>query len=548
MGHRIAAFVAGCGLLSVGAQPVRAQKPVVNPGGIVNAATFAPLGQPGYGVNAGSLASVFGQNLASTRASATSFPLPTTLGGTSVSFGGIPAPLIYVSPTQINLQVPFATSPTFPDLLTPVVVTTATGASDPVDAHAVATAGIFTMDGSGCGRAAVFNVARDGSVSLNGPDNSVEPGGILTLYGTGLAHNAWPPLADGMPAPSDPPTRYYLWVAPILRGERYDIYNNHVLFLGAAPGFAGLDQYNVRLPDDAPEACSVPLQFDFGSIGMTQTIPISIHRGGGRCVDPPPDSLAVFRWTKTASSGINPPPPTDTLSIEFSSAIGKQASFPQPYTYRVPIVVTTPGPSCPGFEDRQLDAGFLFAQGPAVALGLLPNVVNGVPRYTTATLPGGAIQPGVYRIMSNGGADVGSFTTTMTIPAPIQITTDLSPGTAFLTGGTPVPGRDNKPLIVRWQGGEPNSVVIVEFSIPGGQPIQYSMPASEGEANPGPIGWAGGLEIVVTQTPDPTRLEHFQASGLTLGGWQVWSYEFRFGGLTGYVGCPCPPCDCRPGN
>jgi uncharacterized protein (TIGR03437 family) len=523
MGHRIAAFVACCGLLAVAPKPACAQKPVVNPGGIVNAATFAPLGQPGYGVSPGSLASVFGQNLAHTTASATSFPLPTTLGGTSVTFGGIPAPLIYVSPTQINLQVPSAAP--YPEA--PVVVTTAAGASDPVNAHVVATAGIFTMDGSGCGRGAVFNVAQDGSVSLNGPDNSAEPGGILTLYGTGVADSAWWPLADGMPAPADPPSRYSVHLAPILGGVWYDRGGEHLLFQGAAPGFAGLDQFTVRLPGDAPEACSVPLLFWMREFGTTQAVPISIHRGGGRCVDPPPESLALFRWTKTVSSGIDPPPPTDTLSVEFASAAGKQApAFPEPPTLFSTGVITTPGRSCPGFEDRQLDAGFLLAQGPAVALGLLPDVVNGVPRYT-ATLRPGAIQPAVYRIMSNGGADVGPFTTTMTIPAPIQLTTDFPPGTVL--------GWDQS-VFVTWQGGDPGSAVTMRYvcadrSIAFSYFREHSVPASRGIIGLDPGACFGPLEIVVTQTPDPAKLERFQANGLTLGGWHLWSYEFRFGGL-----------------
>jgi uncharacterized protein (TIGR03437 family) len=48
-----------------------------------------------------------GHNLASTTASAGAFPLPPQLAGTQVTIGGIAAPLLSVSPTQISLQVPF---------------------------------------------------------------------------------------------------------------------------------------------------------------------------------------------------------------------------------------------------------------------------------------------------------------------------------------------------------------------------------------------------------------------------------------------------------
>ena len=62
--------------------------PVIAAGGVVNAASFAPV------VAKGGLATVFGSNLASTTAPAPSLPLPTTLGGTQVMVGGIAAPLV----------------------------------------------------------------------------------------------------------------------------------------------------------------------------------------------------------------------------------------------------------------------------------------------------------------------------------------------------------------------------------------------------------------------------------------------------------------------
>ncbi len=72
-------------------------------GGVLNGASFA-TGQP---VAPGSLVSIFGTNLASTSSAATSVPLSTLLGGVTVTFNNIAAPLNYVSGTQINAQLPF---------------------------------------------------------------------------------------------------------------------------------------------------------------------------------------------------------------------------------------------------------------------------------------------------------------------------------------------------------------------------------------------------------------------------------------------------------
>jgi uncharacterized protein (TIGR03437 family) len=70
---------------------------------IRDAFTFAP------GISPGAWVTLFGTNLPSTAQSWSppgTGPLPTSLGGVSVMIGGIPAPISYVGPTQINLLVP----------------------------------------------------------------------------------------------------------------------------------------------------------------------------------------------------------------------------------------------------------------------------------------------------------------------------------------------------------------------------------------------------------------------------------------------------------
>src|SRR5258708_1004448 len=87
-------------LLSLGCLPFAfAQTPQIASGGIVNAASWSSPVAPG------ALIAIFGTNLANREQSA-STPLPFTLGGTSLAINGIPAPLAFVSPGQINAQVP----------------------------------------------------------------------------------------------------------------------------------------------------------------------------------------------------------------------------------------------------------------------------------------------------------------------------------------------------------------------------------------------------------------------------------------------------------
>jgi uncharacterized protein (TIGR03437 family) len=71
--------------------------------GAQNAASFRAAYAPGM------LMSLYGTKLANTTQSATVTPLPTTLDGVSVTVNGVPAPLWFISPGQINVQIPYET-------------------------------------------------------------------------------------------------------------------------------------------------------------------------------------------------------------------------------------------------------------------------------------------------------------------------------------------------------------------------------------------------------------------------------------------------------
>jgi uncharacterized protein (TIGR03437 family) len=74
---------------------------------VTSAAAIVNLGNSTVGMAPGSLISIYGSGLAAGVASAAGTPLPNLLGGVSVEVNGIPAPLLYVSPTQINAQIPY---------------------------------------------------------------------------------------------------------------------------------------------------------------------------------------------------------------------------------------------------------------------------------------------------------------------------------------------------------------------------------------------------------------------------------------------------------
>jgi uncharacterized protein (TIGR03437 family) len=172
-------------------------------------------------------------------------PLPKSLGDLQITVNEIPAPMYFTSPTQINFLLP-------KDLPTSGSVTLEL--SQPSSGRVVAAAQLamdvaspafFTSDATGTGLVAAVN--QDGTI--NGPNNPVRPGDIISLYGTGygLLPNAPP---DGEPAPGVLPTALNPRVLINARDAE-------LLYSGAAPGAAGLWQINVRVPLQSPPGANL---------------------------------------------------------------------------------------------------------------------------------------------------------------------------------------------------------------------------------------------------------------------------------------------------
>src|ERR1700683_5275160 len=92
-------------------------------GGVSNGASFQANISPGC------LISIFGSSLATATKQASTVRLPITLSGTSVTIGGISAPLDFGSNGQINAQVPFELQQPYGHGEKTLVVTTSAGAS-----------------------------------------------------------------------------------------------------------------------------------------------------------------------------------------------------------------------------------------------------------------------------------------------------------------------------------------------------------------------------------------------------------------------------------
>jgi uncharacterized protein (TIGR03437 family) len=244
------------GIFLLSAVRASAQAPLVEPGGVVDAASFTAPVVPG------SLVSIFGSNLAGTGIAADVIPLPLALGGVSVSFNGIPAPLLYVSPQQINAQLPW-------EVLTagPVSVVVSNGtASAPQTVQVAAIApGLFTVGGY------ALAVNPDGSLAAPAgaipgiASRAARPGDSLILWGSGFGA-VTPPASTGNDSLDT------LRVLTTLPTVTIGGLSAQVTFAGLSPQFVGVYQINVTMPSIGIPANAATVQIEEGGVsGAIQT-------------------------------------------------------------------------------------------------------------------------------------------------------------------------------------------------------------------------------------------------------------------------------------
>ncbi len=207
--------------------------PLLTPHGTLH--SFDPL--IGAALAPGTIIQIYGQNLASQTAQPTTIPLPTTMNGTSVIIGGIPAPLYYVSAGQINAQLPFE--------LTPgnqyQVLISANGA--------LTTPDVVQLSAATPGLAAFADstlIAQHGDGTLVSATAPAKPGEYLVAYLAGMGETTATPVS-GTASPGSPLALPSLPPVLTLNGAVYPI-----AFAGLTPGLVGLYQMNFQVPAGLP--------------------------------------------------------------------------------------------------------------------------------------------------------------------------------------------------------------------------------------------------------------------------------------------------------
>ncbi|MBI4442717.1 MAG: hypothetical protein HY649_05010 [Acidobacteria bacterium] len=240
----------------------------IRPAAMNNAASFST----DIAVSPGGLFTLWGRNLArqTMEASFVSCPgtgepkcLPRQMGGATLKVGGAEAPLLYVSPFQINAQFPFEIPPG------PATVTVVLDGVEGGSLNATVTAaspGLFTVsrDGKGTG---IFQ--HSSNYQLVTESNPARPGEVVIVYATGLGA-VLPAVPSGAAPPLQPTSSASATVTAEIGGQ-----DARVHFAGLAPEFVGLYQLNVEVPSGLATRGNVPLLLRVaGTPSNTATMPI----------------------------------------------------------------------------------------------------------------------------------------------------------------------------------------------------------------------------------------------------------------------------------
>jgi len=417
--------------------------PVVNSGGIVNnASSLRP-------VSPGSLISIYGSNLSS-GINTFSIPFPLNFNGTSVSVSGIFCPLLYVSPTLINAQLP-TNSPTG----TVTVTVTVNGVSGSNTATVSAAApGIFMFGG---GDEAIVQHSNGSNVTTSSP---AVAGENLAFYGTGIGPLN-PPLVTGEVAGG----AGNLSMAATSCGVQVNGVSAQFSYCGMTPGLVGLAQVNFTMPATLPQGLSTLTWVVDGVASMATQFP-STGGGGAPTINSftaNPTSItagqsATLSWNISNASAVNinnsgplaavsgeyvvTPSATATYTITASNSAGSVSAS-------VTVIVNSSPPPGPfisfSVSPATISAGQSATLSWSVTNAASVSINNGIGSVAVAgthtVSPTSTTTYTLTAINSAGASASSSATLTVTAPlgnVTLVFTNDLIYPATVSVNGTPV--------------------------------------------------------------------------------------------------------------
>jgi uncharacterized protein (TIGR03437 family) len=254
--------------------PPAGSPPSISSNGVVSASAFGAF----TSIAPGSWIEIYGSNLASDSrqwagGDFNGVNAPTSLDGTKVTIGGQPAFIDYISPIQVNAQVPSNVGTG----RQPVVVTTGAGVSS---AFTIAVnseqPGLLAPSSFNIGgkqyAAALFSdgatyVLPPGAIA-GLPSRRAQPGDSITLYGIGFG-SVTPNITAGQIVQQNNALAlpFHVFLGPT---------EATVSYAGLAPNAVGLYQFNLVVPN-VTASDLVPLTFTLAGVSATQTLYIAVQ-------------------------------------------------------------------------------------------------------------------------------------------------------------------------------------------------------------------------------------------------------------------------------
>ncbi|HVO98843.1 MAG TPA: hypothetical protein VMT15_12285 [Bryobacteraceae bacterium] len=211
----------------------------------------------------GGLMTLYGANLSPTNLATSQIPVPTALANSCITVNGQPIPLIFVSPTQVNAQMPFQAVGA-----ETIVVHTPGGVSDNYNLTVQPNAPAVFLSGVAGPQTNLPTVVRLNNGLLATDSNPIHPNDTLVIYVTGLGQTN-PAGVTGYPAPSNPLSTALTPPTLTLGSTTLS-----VTYAGLAPGEVGVYQINAVVPGGVSTGLSLPLTISQG--GGSITVPMRV--------------------------------------------------------------------------------------------------------------------------------------------------------------------------------------------------------------------------------------------------------------------------------
>ena len=199
-------------------------------------------------VATGGLVSLLGREMSPVNLATRELPLPTALGDSCLTINGVPTPLMFVSPSQLNAQIPYSI-----DGNATIVLRTPGGVSDNYYVQIRTTAPTVFRSAAGAGQNPIATIVRQKNNELATLSNPVRRGERLIVYLTGMGRT-FPAIEAGIPGPNDPPLPSQIQPKVFIGGKEMGL-----RFAGLSPGQVGVYQIDAVVPGDTPLGLEVPL-------------------------------------------------------------------------------------------------------------------------------------------------------------------------------------------------------------------------------------------------------------------------------------------------